>query len=207
METAKNLTMMTITFLALVAFLLPAATTTTALVPYTRSPIWDLMMFPPEDPFKILEHSPLAALSRDDDGAAVALARADWRETPAAHEISLDIPGMKREDVKIEVVEEEGRVLRVSGERRTEEEVKDERWHRVERTAGKFWRQFRMPANADVEKVSARLEDGVLRITVPKLAGDKLRKEAKVIDIVADDDQKKSTNSGEGVVRTTKQEL
>ncbi|KAL7119743.1 hypothetical protein ACP275_02G080900 [Erythranthe tilingii] len=207
METAKNLTMMTTTFLALVALLLPAATTTTALVPYTRSPIWDLM-FPLEDPFKILEHSPLAALSRggaDDDGAAVALARADWRETPAAHEISLDIPGMKREDVKIEV-EEEGRVLRVSGERRTEEEVKDERWHRVERTAGKFWRQFRMPANADVEKVSARLEDGVLRITVPKLAGEKLRKDAKVIDIVADD-QKKSTNSGEGVVKATKQEL
>ncbi|KAI3445535.1 hypothetical protein Pfo_002200 [Paulownia fortunei] len=173
-----------ITFLALVVFLLPA--NTNALVPYTRS-IWD-MMFPPEDPFKILEHSPLA-VSRGLDDNALALARADWRETPAAHEISLDIPGMKKEDIKIEV--QDNRVLSVSGERKTEEEVKDERWHRVERTVGKFWRQFRLPANADMENVRACLEDGVLRITVPKL-GEQEKREPKVINIVSDEKGKSS---------------
>lgn len=175
-----KLTMAAMALFAAAAFLLPQETT--ALVPY-MSPrsIWELMLPPPDDPFQILEQSPLAAARAAVDETAVALAQADWRETAGEHQISLDVPGMRREDIKIEV--EENRVLRVSGERRTEEEVKDERWHRVERTAGKFWRQFRMPANADMEKVSARLEEGVLRITVPKLKEEEIRKEPKVIAI------------------------
>ncbi|GFP80443.1 22.0 kDa heat shock protein [Phtheirospermum japonicum] len=195
MEIKPSFLMVTITFLYLMS-IFPSAH---SLVPYTRpSSIWDLM-FPPEDPFRILEHSPLTALSRPGgpDDSALALARADWRETPAAHEISLDIPGMKKEEIKIEV---EDRVLRVSGERKTEEEVEEERWHRVERTVGKFWRQFRLPENADVEKVSARLEDGVLRISVPKL-GEKEKREPKVISIVADE------KAAAGEVKPTKQEL
>lgn len=180
MERPK-LTVVVVLFAAAAALLL-LPPPTAALVPYNPRSIWD-MMFPLEDPFKILEQSPLAA-ARDEE-SAVALARADWRETAAEHQISVDVPGMRKEDVKIEV--EENRVLRVSGERRAEEEVKDERWHRVERTVGKFWRQFRMPADADVENVSARLEDGVLRIRVPKVKEQKVKKEPKVISIVSDD--------------------
>ncbi|KAG6425233.1 hypothetical protein SASPL_115660 [Salvia splendens] len=140
------------------------------------------MLPPADDPFQILEQSPLAAARAAVDETVVALARADLRETAGKHQISLDVPGMRREDIKIEV--EENRVLLISGERRTEEEeVKDERWHRVERTAGKFWRRFRMTANADMEKVSARLEDGVLRITVLKVKEEEMKKEPKIITI------------------------
>ncbi|KAL1534955.1 18.1 kDa class I heat shock protein-like [Salvia divinorum] len=181
-----KLTVAAMALFAAAAFLLaPGAT---ALVPYTPRSIWDLML-PPDDPFKILEQSPLAAARAVADENTVALARADWRETASEHQITLDIPGMRKEDIKIEV--EENRVLRVSGERRTEEEMKDERWHRVERTAGKFWRQFRMPANADMEKVSARLEEGVLRIIVPKLKEEEIKKEPKVIAIVSADQKDK----------------
>lgn len=179
--------------LAIAAALLP--TKTHALVPYPRS-IFD-MMFPPEDPFKILEQTPLTVPKGVETLDALALARADWKETPTAHIIFLDIPGMKKEDVSIAV--EENRVLRVSGERRTEEEVKDEKWHRAERTTGKFWRQFRLPANADTENIKAHLENGVLRITVPKLAEEKKR-EPKMISIAEEG------NSGQDI-KANKAEL
>ncbi|KAL3814565.1 hypothetical protein ACJIZ3_015833 [Penstemon smallii] len=193
MEIGKSSMLIIISFLAILL-----ASQTQALVPYTR-PLLDIMFPQLEDPLKILEHSPLSIPRAIPDADGLALARADWKETPAAHVISLDIPGMKKEDVKIEI--EENRVLRVSGERKTEEEeVKDEQWHRVERTVGKFWRQFRLPANADLEKVGAELEDGVLRITVPKLAEKELKKrETKVISI--DDKGKKS---GEQQILQTK---
>ncbi len=126
---------------------------------------------------RILEQTPLTIPKGLD---TLALARADWKETPQAHVFSLDLPGMKKEELKIEV--EENRVLRVSGERKAEEEVDGQKWHRAERTTGKFWRQFRLPGNANLEHIKAHLEDGVLRITVPKL-GEEKKRQAKVIDI------------------------
>ncbi|XP_020106429.1 21.9 kDa heat shock protein-like [Ananas comosus] len=157
----------------------------TGLMPYTRS-LWD-MMLPAEDPFRILEQSPLTVPKGMEP--PLALARADWKETPQAHVISLDVPGVKREDIKIEV--EENRVLRISGERKLEaaEGEGDEKWHRAERTAGKFWRQFRLPATADMGAIEARLEGGVLRVTVPKLAEEKKR-QPRVVTIAEGGDGK-----------------
>ncbi|CAN4088227.1 unnamed protein product [Withania somnifera] len=164
-------------FLVLLTMVLaPLTTQTQALIPYTR-PIWDIM-FPQEDPFRILEQTPLTIPKGVEE--SIALARSDWKETAKEHVITLDIPGMKKEDIKIEV--EENRVLRVSGERKTEEEVEGDKWHRVERTCGKFWRQFRLPGNADLDHIKANLENGVLKISVPKLAEEK-RKQNKVIGI------------------------
>ncbi|TKW00006.1 hypothetical protein SEVIR_8G081000v4 [Setaria viridis] len=176
---------------AVVTALLVQATPAAALVPYGRGLMWDLL----DDPFRVLEQSPFSAPAtsppRVTGGseaglAGVALARCDWKETPDAHVISVDVPGVRREDVKVEV-EENSRVLRISGERRADEEKDGERWHRAERAAGRFWRRFRMPAGADVDRVSARLESGVLTVTVPKVAGHRGR-EPRVISIAGGDD-------------------
>jgi len=100
------------------------------------------------------------------DTAAFAGARIDWKETPEAHVFVADVPGLKKEEVKVEV--DDGNVLQISGERNKELEEKSDTWHRVERSSGKFLRRFRLPDNARTEQITASMENGVLTVTVPK---------------------------------------
>uniref|UniRef100_A0A1U7Y675 Class I heat shock protein n=2 Tax=Nicotiana sylvestris TaxID=4096 RepID=A0A1U7Y675_NICSY len=74
--------------------------------------------------------------------------------------------GLKKEEVRVEI--EEDRVLQISGERNVEKEEKNDTWHRVERSSGKFMRRFRLPENAKMDQVKAAMENGVLTVTVPK---------------------------------------
>ncbi|OVA17732.1 Alpha crystallin/Hsp20 domain [Macleaya cordata] len=111
--------------------------------------------------------------------SALAQARIDWKETPTAHVFKADVPGLKKEELKVEV--EDGRVLQISGERNREMEEKNDTWHRMERSSGKFMRRFRLPENAKVDEVKAAMEDGVLTVTVPK---EEVKKpDVKAIDI------------------------
>ncbi|KAJ1375676.1 HSP20-like chaperone [Sesbania bispinosa] len=90
----------------------------------------------------------------------------DWKETPEAHVFKADIPGLNKEEVKVEV--DDGRVLQISGQRNMEIENKNDVMHRVECSSGKFTRSFTLPANAKMDQVKASMEDGVLTVTVPK---------------------------------------
>ncbi|PKI61702.1 18.1 kDa class I heat shock protein-like [Punica granatum] len=106
-------------------------------------------------------------------------ARIDWKETPEAHVFKADLPGLKKEEVKVEV--EEGRILQISGERSKEKEEKNDKWHRVERSSGKFLRRFRLPENAKMDQVKASMENGVLTVTVPK--EEEKKPEVKAVEI------------------------
>ncbi|XP_027070567.1 16.9 kDa class I heat shock protein 1-like [Coffea arabica] len=108
----------------------------------------------------------LAPSGLSDETKGIVNARVDWKETPEAHVFKVDLPGLKKEEVKIEV--EDGRVLAISGEGAAEKEDKNDKWHRVERSRGRFIRKFLLPENAKVEEVKANMEYGVLTVTIPK---------------------------------------
>lgn len=103
----------------------------------------------------------------------------DWKETPEAHVFTADLPGLKKDEVRVEV--DEGRILQISGERKVDGENDDDKWHRVERCRGKFMRRFKLPENAKTDEVKASMENGVLEVTIPKREVKKPGK--KVIEI------------------------
>ena len=84
--------------------------------------------------------------------------------------LKAELPGIDSKDVDIRL---ENNVLTLSGERKLDNEVKRENYHRVERAYGSFTRSFTLPTVVDQEKINAEYKDGVLRVTLPK------REEAK----------------------------
>ncbi|KAK7362805.1 hypothetical protein VNO77_04928 [Canavalia gladiata] len=123
--------------------------------------VWD-----PFEPFLFLNSLSASFPEFPRESSAFVSTRVDWKETPESHVFKADIPGLKKEEVKVEV--EDDRVLQISGERNVGKEDKNDTWHRVERSGGKFLRRFRLPENAKVDQVKASMENGVLTVTVPK---------------------------------------
>ncbi len=102
----------------------------------------------------------------------------DIEEEKDKYLLKADIPGMKQDDIKVEV--DDG-VLKISGERKYEkkEEDKDKKYHYYERSYGAFERRFVLPSDVDTEKIDAKYENGVLEIVIPKTES-KRPKEIKV---------------------------
>jgi HSP20 family protein len=78
--------------------------------------------------------------------------------------VKADLPGMKKEDVQVEV---EGDDLIIRGHSKAESEVKQEDYYRTERTYGSFYRRMQLPAGVTPEQIEATLTDGVLEVRVP----------------------------------------
>ena len=89
----------------------------------------------------------------------------DIVEEDDAIAMTVEVAGMKAEDIKVHV---EHNVLTLSGERRVEREDAEERYHRIERAYGSFQRAFVLPKNVDGEGSDASLDDGLLRLRLPK---------------------------------------
>jgi len=90
----------------------------------------------------------------------------DVVEDNEALRVHAELPGLKREDVKIRV--HDG-VLTLQGERKfSDEQRKKNNYYRLERSYGFFARTFTLPKSVDTEKIQAKMKDGILELTIPK---------------------------------------
>ena len=90
----------------------------------------------------------------------------DVYETDEQIVVTVELPGMRAEDVEVSV---EDSTLTVGGSREVSSEVEQERYHRIERRYGAFSRAVTLPPQVDTSKVDARFSDGVLTIEIPKV--------------------------------------
>ena len=88
------------------------------------------------------------------------------REGEFAYHVEVDVPGVKKEDISIDIKENN---LVISGERSFKEERQENDYYKVESSYGKFQRSFALPENVDVENIEASCADGVLEVVLPKL--------------------------------------
>jgi HSP20 family protein len=89
----------------------------------------------------------------------------DFSETKETFVLKMEVPGIDPKDIKVSL---QDHVLTITGERKREEEEKDERFYRMERSYGTFTRSIRLPMAVDEKKVNAVFKDGVLVVSVPK---------------------------------------
>ena len=106
----------------------------------------------------------------------------DISETENEYIISSDLPGIKKEDIKIEL--KEG-YLTIKAERKEEKEEKDKKYYRRERVYGNFVRNIALPENAESDErgINAEFKDGVLNIVIPKRKVEKEAEKTKFIEI------------------------
>lgn len=86
------------------------------------------------------------------------------RERDGILEISADLPGLGKDDVKVECGDEG---LIIEGERKHKEEKNEGGWHRTERSYGRFYRMIPLPEGAQTDQAKAEFKDGVLQVRVP----------------------------------------
>jgi len=110
---------------------------------------WPALRVQPEEEFALMERLPPV----------------DIEENDQEYVIKAELPGMKKEEVKLKV---EGGTLSISGERKAEKEDKDKKYHRLERSYGAFQGSFTLPEGTLSEKISAEFKDGVLLVHLPK---------------------------------------
>ena len=118
-------------------------------------------------------YAPVAA----EKGISTFTPSVNTREGEFAYHIDVDRPGVKKEDIKVDV--KDG-VLTISGERKFKNEMKEDDYYKIETSFGKFSRTFSLPEDADVENIEAASDNGVLEVIIPKL---KKEENVKTIEI------------------------
>lgn len=98
-------------------------------------------------------------------GSATWMPPVDIHETADAYVLEADLPGMKKEDIEVQILEDR---ISLKGSRKRPEREETKGYRRYERAEGQFERSFRISGGVDAEKVEAKFEHGVLTVTLPK---------------------------------------
>ncbi|XP_058744764.1 15.7 kDa heat shock protein, peroxisomal-like [Vicia villosa] len=101
----------------------------------------------------------------------------DWIESPTSHILKINVPGLSKDEIKLQI--EEGNILHLRGESLKEENHgKEIVWHVAERGTGKegFSRMIELPENVKLDQIKAHVENGVLTVIVPKDSASKSHK-------------------------------
>lgn len=113
---------------------------------------------------------PLAANGHPKEGFAPSL---DISESESDFQVHFDLPGIKPEEVKLEIHDDR---LTISGKRETLKTTEGKSFHRVERASGDFFRTVVLPQSIDQEHIEAKFHDGVLDVRLPKSVKNQPRK-------------------------------
>ncbi len=129
------------------------------------NPVRDL--FGMQEEMNMLFDNFFGAARRGDDIGLVRWApRVDIVEEKDAFELAADLPGLTKDDIKIEIHDN---VLTLRGEKKLEEEKKDKNYRLAERYYGEFVRTFTLPENVNKDGIEAQFQDGVLKVGIPKI--------------------------------------
>lgn len=101
----------------------------------------------------------------------------DIKEDKDKFTLRADVPGVDPKDIEVSM---DNGLLTIEGKREDKHEEKDDNYVRIERISGRFYRQFNLPQSADEDNISARSNNGVLEITIPKTSS---KKDAKKIEV------------------------
>ena len=105
------------------------------------------------------------SLSRSGGSAYSFVPKVDIVENEKAFELHVSVPGMNKDDFKLDLNDN---FLTVSGERKFTREKNENNFHSIETQYGTFSRSFSLPENVDATKISAKYDNGILEVTVPK---------------------------------------
>lgn len=110
--------------------------------------------------------------------AGGALGKADLSETDEGYELQVDLPGMNKGDVKVDLSDG---IVTISGERSDEREDKRKGYYLSERSHGSVRRSFRVPESVETDRIKAQFKDGVLTLTMPR--SEEAQKNARRIEV------------------------
>ncbi|NLC27771.1 MAG: Hsp20/alpha crystallin family protein [Campylobacteraceae bacterium] len=131
------------------------------------------------DPFREIERRlfSLASSPEERNNISSFAPTVNTREDDNAYYVEVDLPGVKKEDITVDIKKDS---LTISGERKYKEEINEESYYKSESFFGRFQRSFSLPESIDEDAITAKCEDGVLEVVIPKISP----KEAKKIEIL-----------------------